>query len=118
MSFGGRTFDPALDEQRLLTQLGRVFDAMRDGQWWTIPQLYSHCVLCRTVAGLDGADSHAGISARIRDLRKPRFGGYEVEHERVSGGLWRYRLQVPEQRVLVAVPAGSYRLRERRDAQS
>ena len=34
----------------------------------------------------------AGVSARIRDLKKERFGAYVIEKQRVSGGLWRYRM--------------------------
>jgi hypothetical protein len=34
----------------------------------------------------------SGLSARVRDLRKARFGGYEVERKRIAGGLWAYRI--------------------------
>ena len=40
--------------------------------------------------------SEAGISARLRDLRKPRFGGYTVERRRVDGGLFEYRILLEE----------------------
>jgi hypothetical protein len=57
---------------------------MLDGTWRTLEGIRS------TVGG-----SEAGISARLRDLRKPRFGGYGVERRRVSGGLFEYRVLRP-----------------------
>jgi len=81
LTFDGRTFDPALDADRLGTQLGRVYACLSDGQWYTLEQLQAFC-----------GGSEAGISARLRDLRKPRFGGHVIDRERVNGGLWRYRM--------------------------
>ncbi len=34
----------------------------------------------------------ASISARLRDLRKPRNGGYTVERSHVHRGVWAYRV--------------------------
>jgi hypothetical protein len=50
----------------------------------------------------------ASVSARLRDLRKPRFGGHLVERRRVSGGLFEYRLQrrAPVQLPLMPGSAG------------
>lgn len=89
--FDGATYDPAADQQRLSTQLGRVWAALADGQWWTLAQLAQH------VGG-----SEAGVSARLGDMRKsPKHGqppawwqGHTVERRRVAGvnGLWQYRL--------------------------
>ena len=33
-----------------------------------------------------------GVSARLRDLRKERFGAYTVERKRISSGLFAYRV--------------------------
>ena len=84
LRFGGKTYDPALDEDRLRTLLGRVYQTMSDGRWRTLKEIQS-------VAG----GSEAGISARLRDLRKPRFGSYDVQRRRrgdPKGGLWEYRI--------------------------
>lgn len=81
--FGGETYDAQQDEARLTGQLGRVWDVMKDGQWHTLAELAARC---------DG--SEAAISARIRDFRKPKFGGLTVESQRVKAGLWHYRLVV------------------------
>jgi len=81
--FDGATFDPAKDQLRLQGQLSRVFTAMSDHQWWTLADLQKEC-----------GGSEAGISARIRDLRKERWGAHEIERRRVSdSGLYEYRLK-------------------------
>lgn len=82
--FDGVTVDPALDQERLARLLDRVRDFMADGQWRTLAQIKAEC-----------GGSEAGISARLRDLRKPQFGGHTVEHRRKGDpkdGLWEYRL--------------------------
>lgn len=79
--FDGETYDPALDEDRLASLLGRVWAAMAKGGWWTLTRLRDQC-----------GGSEASVSARIRDLRKRRFGSHFVERRRVVGGLWEYRL--------------------------
>lgn len=71
------------DEIRLNRQQLEVLHAMRDGQWRTLGQ----------IAGMTHAPE-ASVSARLRDLRKPRFGGWCVERRRVSDahGLYQYRV--------------------------
>ena len=32
------------------------------------------------------------VSARIRDLRKPQFGGHEVERRHAGDGIYEYRI--------------------------
>jgi hypothetical protein len=79
----GATFDANLDGKRLTSQLEKVKAAMKGGAWWTLAKL------AQTVEG-----SEAGVSARLRDLRRPENGGHTVKRERVKGGLWRYRLEM------------------------
>ena len=81
--FDGQTYEPELDKVRLTGQLKAVYSAMSDGEWWTLNCL--RLVLNR--------GSEAGISARIRDLRKEKFGGFEVQRKRDKGTFW-YRLVV------------------------
>lgn len=71
------------DEKRLTGQLERVFTLMSDGTWRTLAEI------ARAVGG-----SEAGVSARLRDLRKPRWGRHTVERARRGPGLWEYRLVV------------------------
>lgn len=42
-----------------------------------------------------GVAAVASISARLRDLRKPKFGGYVVERRRRTVGTWEYRVSLP-----------------------
>ncbi len=83
--FDGFTFRQDLDGERLKTLLQKVFWCLLDGNWWTLAQLKGQC-----------GGSEAGISARLRDLRKYRFGGFTVHHRRrpgcERGGCWEYRL--------------------------
>lgn len=89
--FDGDTFDPFVDGIRLSSQLSLVASVMADGAWWTIPGVVNeirvrHAVRC----------SDTGVSARIRDFRKPRHGSHQVERRRVNGGgLWEYRVVIP-----------------------
>lgn len=79
--FGGETYNPARDGQRLVGQLERVFAVMSDGAWHTLAELTARC-----------GGTEAAISARVRDFRKAKFGGHEVERQYVAQGLYKYRL--------------------------
>lgn len=83
LAFDGWTYDPHEDFARLKTSLEKVRWLMLKpaGKWWTL----------RELADQTGS-SEAGVSARVRDLRKPKNGGLIVEHERMTGGLWQYRV--------------------------
>lgn len=85
--FDGETYDPNHDLNRLETQLGRVFAVMRDGQWRALSEIRNE-----VSRRFGGTDSEAGISARLRDFRKRRFGRLAVERKRRSGGVFVYRL--------------------------
>lgn len=80
-AFGGSTFNPARDGERLGRQLDRVRECMSDGQWRTLAE----------ISAATGAPE-ASVSARLRDLRKPHNGGYVVDEEFVERGLHRYRV--------------------------
>ena len=87
MKFDGATYDPAFDYQRLESQLERIKTLMSDGEFRTLAQI-------RNIIG----GSEAGISARLRDLRKEKFGSYIVNRKRVgdpSAGLHAYQLINP-----------------------
>lgn len=82
--FDGSTFDSKRDGERLTAELDRVRDLMLDGQWRTLLAIKEYVK----------AASEAGVSARLRDLRKVRFGGYNVEREYVGDGLYKYRINL------------------------
>ena len=77
--FDGATFDAALDTDRLTRQL----DAVR--RW----MLTHGCQSLAEIAAGTGFPE-ASVSARLRDLRKARFGGFTVERHRRSAGTWEY----------------------------
>ncbi len=84
--FDGAQYNPALDDNRLHSQLGRVFSAMSTGQWITLGEL----------AELTG-DPQPSISAQLRHLRKAKHGSWIVDSQRVErGGLFQYRLRNPD----------------------
>lgn len=83
-AFGGVTYEPERDYSRLKSQLARVYMVMLDGKWRTLAQI--------TKASRPGTE--ASVSARLRDLRKDKYGGHILQAECIEGGLWRYRLIV------------------------
>lgn len=86
-AFDGVTYNPSQDYARMNLQQHRVFKLMSDGQWRTLAQI------------AEGKFSEAGASARLRDLRKARYGSHTIRRRRVledgrKGGLWEYRLEI------------------------
>jgi hypothetical protein len=77
----GITIDRDIDTPRLAPHLHGCFALLRDGQPHTIADV-ARAVGC----------TESAASARIRDLRKAKFGGHTVERQRVGGGLFTYRL--------------------------
>lgn len=86
--FDGDTFDVALDQARLGAQYQRVWAVIRDGAWRTLQEL----------AQASG-DPEASVSARLRDMRKPKFGAHDIQRRRrgtPERGCWEYRLVVAD----------------------
>ena len=84
MSFDGITYSEVLDGPRLTSQLFRTKKLMADGKWRSLP------AIAKVVGG-----SESAISARLRDLRKARWGGFNVECVRLTGGTFMYRIKIP-----------------------
>lgn len=82
--FDGATYQPVPDHGRLTSQMLRVFQVMSDGRWRPLGEI-----------AMTTGDPQASVSARLRDLRKEKFGGHVVER-RARGererGLFEYRL--------------------------
>jgi len=70
--FDGITYSPTFDRERLGNQLKRVLQAMERGGWYTLAE----------IAAYTGDSSQAAISARLRDLRKEKFGSFNIERRR------------------------------------
>jgi hypothetical protein len=77
----GETFDAKRDGARLNRQMQTIYEFMADGRWHTLFQ----------IAERTGCPEQS-ISARLRDLRKSKFGGYEVQRAYIANGVWQYRL--------------------------
>ena len=77
----GATYVHERDGERLDKQHNRVLAALREDRWWTLAELAE-----RT------GDPEASISARLRDLRKERFGSHKIDRRYVRKGLHEYRL--------------------------
>lgn len=75
------------DHVRLNAQLQRVYDFISDGYWWTLNEISKAT-----------GDPPASVSARLRDLRKDRFGAHQIDRRlrNECAGLWEYRLNKKE----------------------
>lgn len=83
--FDGKTYEPKHDQVRLTGQMLRVWNTILDGQWRTLQEM----------TGASG-DSTQSISARLRDLRKVRFGSHIIERRRRGNpkdGIFEYRMK-------------------------
>jgi hypothetical protein len=83
--FNGPDYNAEIDNPRLVKQLKRIYDVMKDGQWRTLHEIHSLTL-----------DPEASISAQLRHLRKERFGAYIINRRRKSDsiGLYEYQLIV------------------------
>jgi hypothetical protein len=81
LEFDGPTYAPDRDGARLRRQLTTVWEFMCDQHWATLPE----------IAEATGYPE-ASISARLRDLRKVRFGGHTVHRHCLGKGLWEYKV--------------------------
>ena len=83
--FDGDTYDEPQDRGRLWSQLQNVKALLSNGRWVTLAKISNST-----------GYPEASISARIRDLRKRKFGAHLVEARRkkTGKGTWEYRLEV------------------------
>lgn len=81
MRFDGSDYDHSRDSGRLNGQLLRVWRAMSDGQWRGLAQ----------ISRITG-DPTTSVSAQLRHLRKPRFGGHRVDKRYLGNGYYEYCL--------------------------
>lgn len=83
-TFNGPDYVPFFDDKRLRTQVSVIFDLMKDGEWRTLQEIEK-----KTGYG------QSSVSAQLRHLRKPRFGGHKIEKRRRGvreQGLFEYQL--------------------------
>lgn len=82
--FGGDTLTDA-DTPRLSSQLDAVRTIMSDGIGRTLAELAE-----LVTQSIGKKATEASVSARLRDLRKPKFGGFKVDRESIGDGLFKY----------------------------
>jgi hypothetical protein len=75
--------DPKIDQDRLMGQTREIHDLMIDGKRRTLAEI-------EDITGFP----QSSISAQLRHLRKPRFGGFIVNKYRryEDKGVWEYEL--------------------------
>jgi hypothetical protein len=78
----GPAYTESLDGSRLNKQLHAIYRYMSDGGWHTLAEI--------SALGYP----EASVSAQLRHLRKPKFGGHTIIKRRhASGnGQWEYQL--------------------------
>jgi len=81
-AFDGSTYEPQSDYSRLTGQLARVRAFMADGKWWGLATL-----------AIAAGGTEASVSARLRDLRKSKYGSHIIDRRRIgTSGLFQYRM--------------------------
>jgi len=81
--FNGPDYDSARDNIRLTSQTSRIFALMRDGKPRSLTEI-----------SVSTGDPESSVSAQLRHLRKPRFGGHTVTKQHFGRGLYKYALSV------------------------
>jgi hypothetical protein len=83
--FDGTTYDPPKDHKRLTKQLERVYEVVKAGKWYTLAE----------ISAITG-DPEGSISARLRDLRKSKFGSHDIRKKR-EGNTFSYTCLPPQE---------------------
>jgi len=79
-TFGGESYEPTKDKERLMSQVDKVRELMSDGVARTLYEISAKC-----------GCSEASSSARLRDLRKAQFGSHVIDRTR-DGNTFFYRM--------------------------
>jgi hypothetical protein len=86
--FDGSTYDRKRDHPRLSSLLSCVQEIMSDGMWRSLDEIQNTLKI-----RFDKNSSEASVSARLRDLRKEKFGSHNIERRYDEDGLWEYRMK-------------------------
>jgi hypothetical protein len=90
-------------EQRSKTALGRVYEAMKSGRWKPLREIAADAELIKEEYR---SLSDSTVSARIRDLRKPEYGGHIV----LTRPMYSNRIDENGKKFKVRMPSLEYRL--------
>ena len=80
--FDGATYEHERDGGRLSAQYAKVFSLMSDGRWRSLAEI-----------ARETGCPEASVSARLRDMRKPRFGAHTVNRSYAGDGLFIYQVE-------------------------
>lgn len=73
--FDGVHYEPKKDHERLTGQLKDIYECLlADGGWMTIAEICCYCA-----DHFDGRYPEPSMSAQLRNLRKERFGGHDIQ---------------------------------------
>lgn len=78
--FDGDDYQPDRDKPRLAKQIKDVLWCLEDGKWHSVAQISA-----RTGHPI------TSVSAQIRNLRKKKMGGYNIERAYRGNGLYVFR---------------------------
>jgi DNA-binding NarL/FixJ family response regulator len=78
--FDGAVIDHKVDQKPLEKQLKAIYNLMQDGVYRSLSDIATKLNI-----------GESSVSAQLRNLRKERYGGFEVQKTRVDR-LWLYRL--------------------------
>jgi hypothetical protein len=101
-SFGGSATLEKSDTKRLQGQLGQVYEIMADGQYRTLDFIANQI---RTRYGKEVTTQ--SVSARLRDLRKEKFGGFKVNRRSLGDGLFSYQVLSADGTVIAGADTGN-----------
>lgn len=94
MSTFGPCYDEKRDGERLRAQRERIRNYMLAAsirnEWLTLEQISAGLEM---IHGVNFPP--ASVSAQLRHLRHPEFGGYTLKKRYVGHGLWEYRMLAP-----------------------
>lgn len=76
------------DKKRIANLRAAVYEVVKDGRPRTFEQIAD--------AIGAGKNSIPSISARLRDFRKPEYGGYVIDKKQIRPGLFAYWMEVPK----------------------
>jgi hypothetical protein len=76
------------DHVRLGNQLARVLAVLGDGRWYSVPALRKAIYATWRIE-----DPEPSLSAQIRNLKKSKHGGHQIERRR-NGNTYEFRLKV------------------------
>ena len=77
----GKTYRAEFDYDRLNRQMQAVWKVVQDKEWHTLYEISEKT-----------GEPEQSVSARLRDLRKARFGNHDVMRRYLGEGLWEYRV--------------------------